>query len=165
MGCARSLFRDFESYLIIVVGLDEDNIQLNLKQYNSNFVTYHLSQGFYRIKDIAKVVDTMGDYEGTLQIEYDDNTMKTKLILTRFGSTFGTLRFDERSFFNTLLGFTPYWGYMPTNAFHADSSGVYTSAIILNLSTIEKIHLKCDVIDGSIQNGFKQTILFSFVLV
>ena len=50
----------------------------------------------------------MGDHEGTLQIEYDDDTMKTKLVLTRFGSTFGTLRFDERSFFDTLLCFTPY---------------------------------------------------------
>ena len=31
---ATSLFRDFESYLGIVVGLDEDDIQLFLKQYN-----------------------------------------------------------------------------------------------------------------------------------
>ena len=26
------------------------------------------------------------------------------------------------------------------------------------------MHLKCDVIDGSIQNGLRQPILFSFVL-
>ena len=30
----------------------------------------------------------MGDHEGTLQIEYDDISMKTNLILTRFGGTF-----------------------------------------------------------------------------
>ena len=40
MGCARSPFRVLESYLGIVVGLDQDDIQLILKQYNSNFVTY-----------------------------------------------------------------------------------------------------------------------------
>ena len=40
MGYARSPFRDFESYLTIIVGLDEDDIQLILKQYNSNFLTY-----------------------------------------------------------------------------------------------------------------------------
>ena len=68
--------------------------------------------------------------------------MKTKLILTRFGSTFGTLRFDERSFFSTLLGFTPYWDHKPTNAIHADSSGVYTSDKNLYLSTLDKILLK-----------------------
>ena len=33
-----------------------------------------------------------------------------------------------------------------------------------NFSTINKVHLKCDVIDGSIQNGLRQPILFSFTL-
>ena len=37
----------------------------------------------------------MGDHERTPQIEYDVDTMKTKLIITRLDSTFGTLRFDE----------------------------------------------------------------------
>ena len=32
MGYARSPFRDFENYLRIVVGLDEDDNQLILKQ-------------------------------------------------------------------------------------------------------------------------------------
>ena len=32
------------------------------------------------------------------------------------------------------------------------------------LSIIDKIHIKCDVIDGSIQNGLRQPLLFSFVL-
>ena len=68
----------------------------------------------------------------------------------------GTLRFAERSRFHTLLGFTPYWDYKP--------SGVYTSDKILNLNTINKINLKCDYIDGSIQDGVRQPILFSFVL-
>ena len=90
--------------------------------------------------------------------------MKTKLILIRFGLTSGTLRFDEKSLFSTLLGFTPYWDYKHTNAIHADSPGVYTSAKILNLNTINKIHLKCDVIDGSLVNGIRQPLLFSFVL-
>ena len=51
----------------------------------------------------------MGDHEGTLQIEHDAVTMKTKLNITRFESTFGTLRFNEKSFLKTLLGFTPSW--------------------------------------------------------
>ena len=55
--------------------------------------------------------------------------------------------------------------YKPTNAFFADASGVYTSdKTILNLNTINKIHLKCDIIDGSVQDGVRQPILFSFVL-
>ena len=43
LGYTRSHFRDFESYLRIVVGLDEEDIQLILKQYNSNFITYELT--------------------------------------------------------------------------------------------------------------------------
>ena len=138
MGYARSPFRDFESYLRIGVGLDEDVIQLILKQYNSNYVTYELSPGIYAIKDIAEAVYTMGDHEGTSKIDNDDITIKNKLILTRFGSTFGTLRFDEKSFCYTLLGFTPYCDYKPTNAAHADSPGVYTCEKISSLSTTKK---------------------------
>ena len=84
--------------------------------------------------------------------------------MKRFGLTFGTSRYDEKSFLNTLLGFTPYWDYKPTNTIHADSPAVYTSDKILNLSTMNKIHLKCDIIDGSVVNGVREPILFSFVL-
>ena len=42
---------------------------------------------------------------------------------------------------------------------------MYTNdKVILNLNTIDKIHLKCDCIDGSIQDGLRQPILFSFTL-
>ena len=40
LGYARSPFRNFESFLRLVVSLEENDIQLTLKQYNSNFVTY-----------------------------------------------------------------------------------------------------------------------------
>ena len=165
MGYARSPFRDFESYLRIFVGLEEDNIRLILKQYNEKFVTYELDPGNYTIEDLKKAVYPLGDHAGTLQIEYDNLNKKVKLILTCFGETFGTLRFDKKSFFHTLLGFTPYWDYKPTNAIHVDAPGVSTSdKIILNLNTINKIHLKCDCIDGIIQDGVRQPIIFSFVL-
>ena len=136
-----------------------------LKQYNEKFVSYELDPGNYTIEDIQKAVYSLGDHEGTLQIEYDGLNKKVKLILTRFDNTFGTLRFDEKSFFHTLLGFDPYWDYkFTTNAIHADAPGVYTSdKIISNLNTINKIHLKCYCIDGCIQDGVRQPILFSFV--
>ena len=164
-GYANSSFRDFESYLRIIFGLEEDDIQLILKQYNEKFVSYELDPGNYAIEDIQKAVHSLGNHEGSLKIEYDELNKKVKLILTRFGSTFETLRFDEKSFFHTLLGFDPYWDYKPTNANHADVPGVYTSdKIILNLNKINKIPLKCDIIDGSIQDGVRQPIIFSFIL-
>ena len=96
MGYARSPFRDFESYLRIVFGLEEDNIQLILKRYNEKFITYELDPGNYTIEDLQKAVYPLGDHESTLQFEYDDLNKKVKLILSRFGSTFGTLRFDKK---------------------------------------------------------------------
>ena len=160
MGYAISSFRDFESYLRIVVGLDEADIQLILKQYNSYFVTYKIPPGNYLIKDISEIVHIQIGRPVDLQLEYDDVSKKMKLVLNHFGDTFlmcGTLRFDEESFFNTLLGFHPYWDYKPPHTYTSDK-------IILNLSTIDKIHLNCDVIDGSFQDGVRPPILFSFVL-
>ena len=160
LGYSRSLFRDFESYLRFVVNLLEEDIQLILKEYNSHFITYELNPGLYTIQDISDAIQTFSGHMETIQIEYDDISMKTKIILKYIGGremfVLGTLRFDERSFFLTLLGFTPYWDYKP--------SGVYTSDKILNLKTVNKIHLKCDVINGSVVDGIRQPILYSFVL-
>ena len=66
------------------------------------------------------------------------------------------IRFDEKSFFSTILGFTPGWDYKHYNK--------YISQKIVNLSSTNKIHLKCDCVDGTIQDGIRQPILFSFVL-
>ena len=161
---ARSPFRDFESHLRVVVGSDEDDIQLILKQYNPNFVTYGLDPANYTVQDLQEAVYLLGDHEGTFQIEYDDINKKTEPTLSRFDSTFGTLRFDEKSFYQTLLGYTPFWDYKPTNAIHADSAGVNTSDKILNLIIINETRLKCACIEGSIVNGVRKPILFTFAL-
>ena len=144
LGYARSKFRDFESYLRLLFDLDEEDILLILKQYNSHFVTYELTTGIYTIQDISDTIHTFGGHSEIIEIEYDDITMKTKIILKHKGGQdkfgLGTLRFDERSFFHTLTGFEPYWDYKPTNSNHVAIPGVYTSDKILNLSTTNKIH-------------------------
>ena len=79
--------------------------------------------------------------------------MKTKLVV-RLGII--AIRFDEKSFFSTILVFNPHWDYK-----HFKN---YTSKKILDSSTIDKFHLKCDVIDGNVVNGLRQPILFSSIL-
>ena len=144
----------------IRVGLDEEDIHLILKEYKSHFITYELSPGIYTIQDISDVVQTFSGHSDIIEIGYDDISMKTKIILKykNFRENFGlgTLRFDEKSFFHTLLGHDPYFDYKVP--------GVYTSDKILNINATNKIHLKYDCIDGSIQNGVRQPILFTFVL-
>ena len=156
----RSQIRDFESYLRIRVGLDEEDIQLILKEYNSHFITYELGPGIYTIQDFSDAVHTFSGHSDIIEIEYDDISMKIKIILKYkdlrgiFG--LGTLRFDKKSFFHTLLSHDPYWDYK--------SPSVFTSDKILNLSTVNKIHLKCDVVDGSLVDCIRKPILYSFVL-
>ena len=93
------------------MGLGENSIQLILKQYISNFVTYEITPVIYSIEDLSAVIYTMGDLEGTLQTKYDDISMKAKLLLKGIGGTFGRLRFERKSLFRTLLRFTAFWDY------------------------------------------------------
>ena len=127
-----------------------------LKQYNEKFVTYELDPGNHTTEDLQKAVYPLDDHEGTLQIEYDDLNKKVKLIFNNMWvESFGALRLDKKSFFHTLLGFDSYWVYKFANPIHAGSPGVYTG---------DKIVLKCNCVDGSIQDGVRQHILLSFVL-
>ena len=153
-----SVFQDFESFLRTQIDLVEDDIKLVLDEYNSNFITYELAPGIYSYRDIAEVVFYILQSEypqsnSEILIRLDDITRKTKL-LVRSGII--AIRFDEKSFFTTILGFTPGWDYKHYNQ--------YISQKIVNLGSTNKIHLKCDAIDGSVVNGARQPILYSFVL-
>ena len=169
LGYSASSFPDFESYSRLVIGLDEEDIQLILKEYNSHFITYELTPGIYTIQDISDAIQTFSGHEETIQLEHDDISMRTTIVLKfkneKVKFALGTLRFDKQSFFHTLLGFSPYWDYKPNNSNHVLVPGFYPShRIILILNTIDKIHLKCNVIDGSIIDEVRQPILYSFAL-
>ena len=161
LGYSASPFRDFESYLRLGVGLDEDDIRLILKEYNSHFITYELTPGIYSIQDISDAIQSFSGHQETIQLEYDDISMRTTIVL-KFKNeeakfALGTLKFDKQSFFHTLLGFSPYWDYKPNNSSHVLIPGLYPSdKIILYLNTV--------LIDGSIQDRVRQPILFFFVL-
>ena len=79
--------------------------------------------------------------------------MKTKLIVR---PEIIALRFDENSFFSTILGFTSGWHYKHYIG--------YTSQKIVNLSSMNKIHVKCDVIDNNSLIGLRRSILYKFLL-
>ena len=153
-----SVFQDSESFLRTQIDLVEDDIKLVLDEYNSSFITCELDPGIYTFKDISEALlnilqsDCPGDCN-VIDIEYDDIKMKTKLVVQ---SGIITVRFDEKSFFSTILGFSPGWNYKHYNK--------YISQKIVNLGGTKKIHLKCDCIDGSVVDGVRQPILYSFVL-
>ena len=153
-----SIFQDFESFLRTQIDLVEDDIKLVLDEYNSSFITYELEPGIYTFKEISEAIFNIIQFEypgpsNVIDIEYDDITMKTKVDVK---AGIIAIRFDEKSFFSTILGFTAGWHYKHYNK--------YNSQKIVSLSNTNKIHLKCDCIDGSVVNGLRQPILYSFVL-
>ena len=112
-----------------LVGLD---VQKSLKTFIPIFFTYEIPPSFYSFEELSEAFCSLGDHEGTLQFEYDDDSMETKIILTFFGGTLGVLRFDEKSIFKTFLGFDPFWDSKPPLR--------YSSEKIAYLSTVDKIH-------------------------
>ena len=143
-----SVFQVFESFLRTQIDLVEDDIKLVLDEYNSSFIT-EITPGIYAFKDISEALFNIlqSEYPGpsnVIDIEYDDITMKTKLVVK---TGIIAIRFDEKSFFSTVLSFTPGWDYKHYNK--------HTSQKIVILGSTNKIHLKCDCIDGSVVNGLR----------
>ena len=75
-----------------------------------------------------------------------------------------TLIFTSKSFFYTILGFTQsHEG--PLNeieGFYQILPGSYKGDKPINITGIDKVHLKCDCINGSTVNGIRSPILYSF---
>ena len=84
-----------------------------------------------------------------VNITIDDVRLKCNL------KTNQTLSFTEKSFFYTNLGFTISRSYPldDIDGFCQLIAGSYKSDKPINITGIDKIHLKCDCINGSIVNG------------
>ena len=78
-----------------------------------------------------------------------------------------TLQLTEKSFSYTILGFAQSHPD-PLNdlpqEFLQKKPRTYKSEKPINITGIDKIHSKCDCIDGSIVNGVRESILDSFAL-
>ena len=123
LNSIQSSFRYFESYLTVFSPLDENDIQLILKQYNSKFVTCEISSGVYTSKDLSEVLsrgfksnfgirgkmrpNDIHDGSHSITIKNDIN-MRTKLTIRADKLS---IRFDQKSVFRTISGFSPYWDY------------------------------------------------------
>ena len=146
----RSVFQDFESFVRTEFDLEEDDIRLVLDENNSIFITYELEPGIYTFKDLSEALYNNlkpkdGEFNNSVVIEFNDITMKTKLVV-RAGII--AINIDQKSFFSTVLGFNHGWDFKHFNE--------NISQKIVNLSTTNELHLKCDVIDGSVVNGLRQ---------
>ena len=123
-------------------------------------IGYSLNPSIYEVVDL----------NNTLRHILPDNVKVIKTIANiRLKSNIKinqTLTFAEKSFFCTILGFTRSPSY-PLNyikGFYRLITGSYTGDKPINFTGIDKIHSKCDCIQGSIVNGIREPILFTFAL-
>ena len=112
-------------------------------------IEIELTPGVYELVDINNAINQKiheSDYDFKIDIIPDTISMKSVL------TTSNSIHFNSR--LNILLGFTNK-DYPP---------GTHTSEKPVMITTTDKVHLKCDCVDGSIVNGIREQILFSFNL-
>ena len=121
---------------------------------------YSLNPGIYEVVDLNNTLKHILPDNVKINITIDDVRLKSKL------KTNQTLIFTEKSFFYTNLGFTRSRSYPldDIDGFYQLVAGSYKSDKPINITRIDKIHLKFDCTQGSIVNGVREPILCSFAL-
>ena len=123
-------------------------------------IGYSLNPGIYEVVDLNNSVKYILPDNVKVNITIDDIRLKSNLKNNR------TLIFTNKSFFYTILGFTQSHPG-PLNdieGLYQILPGSYKSDKPINISEIDKVHLKADCIQGSIVNGAREPILYSFAL-
>ena len=154
-------YNDLED-LVYRMRLSYDEIMdiLDLKYIPTKRTGYSLNPGIYEVVDLNNTLKHILPNNVKVNITIDDIRLKSNLKNNQ------TLIFTERSFFYTILGFTQSWSYPldDIDSHYQIIAGSYKSDKPINITGIDKIHLKCDCIQGSIVNGIREPILYSFAL-
>ena len=131
---------------------------LDLKYIPTKRIGYSLNPNIYNVVDLNNSLKNILPDNVQINVTTDERKYKTDLKINQ------TLIFTNKSFFYTILGFTQsHQG--PLNdieGFYQILPGSYKSDKPINITGIDKVHLKCNVVDGSIVNGVREPILYSF---
>ena len=133
---------------------------LDLKYIPTKRTGYTLEPGIYEVVNLNNTLKYILPDNVKVSITIDDVRLKSNLKINQ------TLIFTEKSFFYTILGFTRSHSYPldDIDGFCQIIAGSYESEKPINITGIDKIHLKCDCIQGSVVNGIREPILYSFGL-
>ena len=157
----KAEYNDLED-LVFRMRLSYDEIMdiLDLKYIPTKRTGYSLNPGIYEVLDLENALKYILPDNVKINITIDDIRLKSNLKINQ------TLIFTEKSFFYTILGFTQPRSYPldDIDGFYQLIAGSYKSDRPINITGIDKIHLKCDCIQGSIVNGIREPILYSFAL-
>ena len=133
---------------------------LDLKYIPTKRTGYSLIPGIHEVIDLNNSLKYILPDNVKVSVAIDDVRLKSNLKTNQF------LLFTNKSFFYNILGFTQsHQG--PLNdieGFYQILPGNYKSDKPINITGIDKIHSKCDCVNGSIVNGCREPILYSFAL-
>ena len=133
---------------------------LDLKYIPTKRTGYSIEPNIYNVVDLNKTLKNILPNNVKIDITIDERKYKTDLKINQ------TLLFTNKSFFYTILGFTQSHSYPleDIEGFYQLIAGSYKGDKPINITGIDKVHVKCDCIDGSIMNGIREPILYSFAL-
>ena len=133
---------------------------LDLKYIPTKRMGFSIPPNIYNVVDLNEIIKNILPNNVKIDITIDERKYKTDL------KTNQTLIFTNKSFFYTILGFTQSHSYPldDLEGFYQLIPRSYQSERPINITGIDKVHLKCDCIDGSIVNGVREPILYSFAL-
>ena len=133
---------------------------LDLKYIPTKRIGFSIKPNIYKVVELNKTLKKILPDNVKINITIDERKYKTDVKINQ------TLIFTNKSFFYTILGFTQsHQG--PLNdfeGFYQIIPGLYKNDKPINITGIDKVHLKCNVVDGSIVNGIREPILYWFAL-
>ena len=148
--------------LVYRIRLSYDEIMdiLDLKYIPTKRTGYSLNTGIYEVTDLNITLNYILPDNVKISVTIDDIRLKSNL------KTNQTLIFTEKSFLYTILGFTRSRSYPldDIDGFYQLIAGSYKGDKPINITGNDKVHLKCDCIQGGIVNGVREPILYSFAL-
>ena len=159
----KLLKNDLEKIKDIINQHESENLLIKLKIFEvidlpimNEKIEIKLQPGIYELSDLNTAIQQKLQYYqdhreykiNGVNINIEADTISMKSILT----TSNPINFNSK--LNELLGFT--------NTHYVQ--GTHISEKPVMITTTDKVHLKCDCVDGSIGNGIREQILFSFNL-
>ena len=133
---------------------------LDLEYIPTKRIGFSLNPNIYNVVDINNSFKYILPDNVKINVTIDERKYKTDLKINQ------TLIFENKSFFYTILGFTQSHPYPldDIDGFYQLIAGSYKGDKPIIITGIDKVHLKSDCIDGSIVNGVREPILYSFAL-
>ena len=134
---------------------------LDIKYIDAKSTGYTFPPAIYKIARINLMLKSLIPDDVNVNITFDDIRPKSKT------TTHKTIRFTEKSFFYTTPPFFESHSGVLVDipSFVQLVPGSYKSNKPLKFTGIDKVHLKCGCINGSIVNCIREPICFLLLLV